>query len=163
MKLIRFVIISVFALVLLASAISMLFPSYVLVSRAITIERPKKEILPVVSDFQQWRSWVAGMNDSSVKVIDAKNAILGNTVVTTVSITDSLIISDWDAKGNKQVSKLRLIAADTAQQTIVQWQFEQKLKWYPWEKFGSMMSDKIIGSMMEKNLQQLKVVVEQQQ
>jgi hypothetical protein len=162
MKLVRFAIISVFVLVLIASAISMLFPSYVLVSRAITIERPKKEILPIVSDFKQWHLWVAGMSDSSVKVVDANNAILGNTVVTTIAVSDSLIIANWDAKGSKQVSKLRIIAVDTAKQTIVQWQFEQKIKWYPWEKFGSMMSDKIIGSMMEKNLQQLKVFIEQQ-
>jgi len=42
----------------------------------------------------------------------------------------------------------------------VQWQFEQKLKWYPWEKFASLMSDKIMGPMMEANLDELRKLVE---
>jgi hypothetical protein len=42
----------------------------------------------------------------------------------------------------------------------VQWQFEQKVKWYPWERLGSMMNDKILGTMMEKNLNNLKALVE---
>ncbi|MGL6068784.1 MAG: hypothetical protein ACRC0I_08490, partial [Sediminibacterium sp.] len=89
MKLIRFAIISVFVLVILASAISLLFPSYVLVSRAITVEKPKRVILPLVSDYRQWYLWVDGFSDSTVKIIDANKAMVGKTVVKTVSVTDS--------------------------------------------------------------------------
>ncbi len=161
MKLIRFAIISVFALVILASAISLLFPSYVLVSRAINIEKPKRLVQPLVSDYRQWPLWVDGFSDNTVKIIDANKAIVGKTVVKTISITDSLIIANWGEGKNLQVSKIRLIGSDTSNTTILQWQFEQKLQWYPWEKFGSMMNDKILGPMMEKNLQQLKILVEQ--
>lgn len=128
MKLIRFAIISVFVLVILASAISLLFPSYVLVSRAITVEKPKRVILPLVSDYRQWYLWVDGFSDSTVKIIDANKAMVGKTVVKTVSVTDSLIIANWGEGKNMQVSKIRLIGSDTSNMTILQWQFEQKLQ-----------------------------------
>ncbi|MBX9733943.1 MAG: hypothetical protein K2X37_07755 [Chitinophagaceae bacterium] len=161
MKLIRFALISVFVLVILASAISFLFPSYVLVSRAITIEQPRRVVLPLVSDYRQWHLWVEGFGDTTVKIIDAHTAIVGKTTVKTLRITDSLITANWGEGKNLQTSKIRLIGSDTSHTTILQWQFEQKLQWYPWEKFGSMMNDKILGPMMEKNLQQLKVFAEQ--
>ncbi|MFY0022369.1 hypothetical protein ABTQ05_20805, partial [Acinetobacter baumannii] len=87
----------------LASAISLLFPSYVLVSRAITVEKPKRVILPLVSDYRQWYLWVDGFSDSTVKIIDANKAMVGKTVVKTVSVTDSLIIANWGEGKNMQV------------------------------------------------------------
>jgi hypothetical protein len=55
---------------------------------------------------------------------------------------------------------MRLIGDSLQKVTVVQWQFEQKIKWYPWEKFGSMMNDKILGTMMEKNLGNLRKLIE---
>jgi hypothetical protein len=46
--------------------------------------------------------------------------------------------------------------------TVVQWQFVQEVNWYPWERFSSMMNDRIIGTLLEKNLNQLKKTVEEQ-
>ena len=44
--------------------------------------------------------------------------------------------------------------------TIFQWQFEQEVAWYPWERLSSLMNDKILGTLMEKNLARLQLLVE---
>lgn len=161
MKLLRFVFISVFFLAILATTFGLLFPSDVLVSRAVTIDRPLQTVLPYTNDLYAWKFWVEGMNDTSVKIYSSKQAQLGKTKVVMLVRTDSLLVTEWNSDNNYQESKMRLIPVSGSNQTIVQWQFEQKLSWYPWERFGSMMNDKIIGSMMEKNLQRLKQVAEQ--
>ena len=74
------------------------------------------------------------------------------------------MVCSWSsASSSTQISTIRLIKAPQRNLTIVQWQFVQKLKWYPWEKFGSFMNDKILGPMMEQNLQNLKRLSEHQE
>ncbi len=161
MKFIKLFIVSIVLLFLLITGISLLMPSNVLVSRAINVSAPIDSILPYLRNIRQWTNWVDGMNNPEVKVIDSVHADLAGTNVTITTITDSTIISIWQSKNEiLQTATLHVIEAPSQQLTIVQWQFEQKLHWYPWEKFGSMMNDKIIGASMEKNLLNLKVLVE---
>ena len=101
------------------------------------------------------------MNNTSVKISAPLKANLAGTAVDITDITDSTIISSWTgSSGSKQLSTMRVIGDSLQKVTVVQWQFEQKLKWYPWEKLGSMMNDKILGTMMEKNLNNLKQLLE---
>ena len=96
-----------------------------------------------------------------VKITSSSHADLAGTMVDITNVTDSTIVSSWiTKKGSFQTSTVRVIGAASQNITIVQWQFEQKLKWYPWERLGSMMNDKILGTMMEKNLNNLKSLVE---
>ena len=163
MKLIRFVIISIVSLFVLATIMGALLPSMVLVSRAINVNTSKNLVLTYVKDINQWKSWIQGMEDSTVRIFSSSNADLGGTLVHITGISDSTVISSWKGRsGNIQTSTIRLIGDTLQKVTVVQWQFEQKLKWYPWEKLGSIMNDKILGTMMEKNLNNLKSLVEQQ-
>jgi carbon monoxide dehydrogenase subunit G len=161
MKLIRLALISIVMLFVLASVMGMLLPANVLVSRAVNLNVPKDSIMPYIKDIEQWRAWIEGMQDPSVKIYSSTDADLGGTRVKITGISDTTVVSSWTGKGgNMQTSTLRLIAAPQQKLTIVQWQFEQKLKWYPWERFGSIMNDKILGTMMEKNLNNLKTLTE---
>ena len=161
MKLIRLALFSVLVLFAIASLIGMLLPAHVLVSRAVNITAPKDSILPYVKDIEQWKGWMDGMQQASVTITSPLHADLAGTIVDITSITDSTIVSSWKTKsGNVQISTVRVIGDPAQKITIVQWQFEQKLKWYPWERLGSMMNDKILGTMMEKNLANLKTLIE---
>ncbi len=42
---------------------------------------------------------------------------------------------------------------------IVQWQFEEKFKWYPWQRLSSMFNEKMLGPVMEESLDSLKAKV----
>ena len=162
MRLIKLGLISVVVLFLLATAIGLLFPSTVVVSRAIDIKSYKEPIFKYVSDLRNWKDWVDGMNNPTVKVIDSTQAILGNTTVKIVAITDSTVITEWTSEtAAKQIGTIRLIGDSSQKMTVVQWQFVQEVKWFPWERFSSMMNDRIIGTLLEKNLNQLKKIAEQ--
>lgn len=159
MRAIKLALISIVILFAVASLIGMILPSTVLVSRAVNIEAYKDSIRPFVSDMNQWAQWIDGMHDSSVHILSANEAYLAGNHVRITGVTDSTVQSSWVGKnGNEQTSLIRLIGDPGRKITVVQWQFVQRLKWYPWEKLGSMMNDKILGTMMERNLNNLRAL-----
>jgi hypothetical protein len=160
--LIKLGLISLIVLGIIVTLIGLLFPSTVLVSRAVDIKAPIDSIKYRVGKMEQWALWIGGMNDSSVKINADTDAQLGNTHVQISQITDSTVVSTWTSlNGEQQLSTIRIIGNNTQDYAVVQWQFVQKIGWYPWDRFGSMMNDKIMGTMMEENLQSLKKSLEE--
>ena len=161
MKGIKLMAISLVILFLLITILAALMPSTVLVSRAVNIVSSKDSLSYYLNDIQQWKAWIEGMDKPEVKIYSSTKADLAGTIVNLTNISDTTIISTWQTKdGRIQIATIRLIDAPLQKLTIVQWQFVQHLKWYPWEKFGSIMNDKILGTMMEKNLNSLKLLLE---
>jgi len=142
---------------------SILMPSMVLVSRAVDISAPVDSIKYRVSDLNQWTNWMNGMQSKTVSIKSAKEAQLGSSTVTINTITDTTVVTGWTSSTKSfQLSTIRFITRSNSTITTVQWQFEQHLNWYPWEKLGSFMNDKILGPMMEQNLLNLKHLAENQ-
>lgn len=163
MRLIKLGLISLLVLMIMATSIGFLFPSIVVVSRAVDIKAYKSPVYELVKDLNKWNLWVDGMNNPSVKIYNSTSAKLGKTLVSVIAITDSTVVTNWVSdQSPMQESTIRFITDSSQKITVVQWQFVQQVKWYPWEKFGSMMNDKIIGTMIEKNLQNLKLLAEQE-
>ncbi len=163
MRFLKLILISIVALFVLMLFFSILMPSTVLVSRAIDINAPLDSIRYRVSDLNQWVYWIKGMRSNTVNIESAKKAQLGNSIVTVLEVTDSTIIMNWETNSSAlQKSTMHLISHPGTTVSTVQWQFEQHLKWYPWEKLGSFMNDKILGPMMEQNLLNLKHWAENQ-
>jgi len=161
MRLIRFGLISAVVLFAVVTFISLLFPTTVIVSRAVNVYVPKDSIVPLVKDFNGWKKWINGMEKESVKILSATEANLAGTTVV-IDTTGSVysIHSSWQNKNKKMTSAINVLNDSASKITIVQWEFEQHIKWYPWEKFASMMNDKILGTMMESNLARLKSIAE---
>ena len=102
-----------------------------------------------------------GLESANIINTDSMHASIAGTKIVITQITDTTVISSWtNQSGNIQISTIRFIEDTVHKRTIAQWQFEQDLTWYPWEKLGSIMNDKILGPMMEKNLNNLKLAVE---
>src|SRR6478736_162785 len=134
MKLIRLALFSVLSLFAIASLIGMLLPAHVLVSRAVNITAPKDSILPYIKDIEQWKGWMDGMQQASVNIESSAHADFNGTNIAITDISDSSVVSTWvTKKGSPQTSTVNMIGDSLQKATIVQWQFEQKLKWYPWE------------------------------
>lgn len=160
MRLIRFALISAVILFALATAIGLLLPSHVIVSRAVDIAAAPEKVRTFTHGIDRWKTWVAGMGDTSVHVYNAADAQIGNNRVTMQLQNDSTYVTLWTGRsGAPQTSTMRIIPLGST--TTVQWQFEQHIGWMPWERLGSMMNDKILGVMMEQNLNTLKSVTEQ--
>jgi len=39
---------------------------------------------------------------------------------------------------------------------VIHWSFEQHVKWYPWEKFQTLLNEKVLGYKMESELANLR-------
>jgi hypothetical protein len=163
MRFIKLILISIVALFCLMLFFSLLMPSTVLVSRAIDINAPVDSIRYRVSDLHQWKHWVKGMESPTVTIASDIEAQLGSSKVSIRSVTDTTVMMDWESHSSAmQKSMIRFISHPNSKVSTIQWQFVQELHWYPWEKLGSIMNDKILGPMMEQNLLSLKQLVEQQ-
>jgi hypothetical protein len=75
--------------------------------------------------------------------------------VNLVSSSPDSVRTNWMAGKRNFESGFNLLAYDN-NTTAVQWYFDIDIKWYPWEKFGSIILDKQMGPSMEKSLNNLK-------
>jgi carbon monoxide dehydrogenase subunit G len=165
MRLLKLAAFSIVILFLVVTAISLLFPSKARVSRATDIQAPKEKVYALVNNISNWRRWLQG--GQQVQAIsqqtEGKGAIAeieGSRVLILRNNADT-IVTEWiGANGGKQTGVFVFISQQNV--TTVNWYFEQQLKWFPWEKFGSMFNDKILGKALEDNLDGLKKVAEQE-
>ncbi len=161
MRFLKLIGFSVVILFIIVSLLGLLFPSKVIVSRAIDITANKDSIVQYVNNVHQWKLWIDGVNDTTSKYLGGNKIQLGNTIATITAASLTQVKSEWVMKNQEvQNSELNIFSDSAKPNVVVQWQFTQYIKWYPWERFSSMMSDKIIGTMLEKNLNNLKQLVE---
>jgi hypothetical protein len=154
MKLIRFAIISMLVIGILITAIASLFPSVVITSRAVEFNATKSQIQHCVKDLSAWKGWMSDWKDQSVMVQDSL-AQVGTQTIKMLSSTDSSVLLQWVATGQApyqvQIEWLPLKEGTY----VIHWSFEQHVKWYPWEKFQTLLNEKVLGAKMEEELQNL--------
>jgi hypothetical protein len=154
MKLIRFALISVLVISILITAIASLFPSMVITSRAVEVNATKSQIQHCVKDLSAWKGWMSDWKDQSVMVQDSI-AQVGTQTIQMLSSTDSTVLLNWVATGQApyqvQIEWLPLKEGTY----VIHWSFEQHVNWYPWEKFQTLLNEKVLGAKMEEELQNL--------
>ncbi|RTL52079.1 MAG: hypothetical protein EKK39_07630 [Sphingobacteriales bacterium] len=161
MRFVKQAFFSILFLAILVQVIALLFPARIIVSRAITIHAPADSLRPYLQNMYGWQKWISGMQDTSVHVLSQTEAEIGNRTVLIEKVVPDSVVSVWrSAKNHLLISTMQIIPTSNGASAVVQWQYEQFLKWYPWERFGSLMSDKIIGGMLEQNLNRLQILVE---
>lgn len=142
-------------------ALSLLFPSRVRISRAINIGAPKELVSSYVRDLRQWPTWNEMINQQELTTRKSTDSIFSSDqmIVRLVFASPDTIITSWTRRRNETInSGINLMTGGDS--TIVQWYFDFKLKWYPWEKFGSIIFDKQLGPSMEASLGNLKKFME---
>lgn len=145
-----------------------MLPSQTNISRAIDINAPADTVYDYVNNIAKWNTWYAdydSFNTSWSSKTVGKGAAL-NINKTTVTLQQALpgkIKAVWQTgKSNQVEGEFNFIAKDSGSSMTLQWNFIQKVKWYPWEKFASIVSHKTIGPFMEKSLENLKKEAEKQ-
>ena len=151
MRVVKLGIISVVVFFVLFTIGGLLLPSHNIVSRAVNIKAKPISIMPLVQNKAKWYLWMEGMDSATLNK---------RQQIQITSVSDSLIVANWNTAEVNYTTKFRLIYNAGQAVTIVQWQFEQEVAWYPWDRISSLMNDKILGTLMEKNLARLQLVVE---
>jgi hypothetical protein len=157
MKLLKLAIISFIGLFTVITVISLLMPSQVRISRAVDISAPKEKILTHIYYMPAWKEWNKFIDSLPSKALT--NNFLKNDQLTIAILqrSDSMITANWQQKsGTSFNSGYILIPQPGGSLYTMQWYFDFKLRWYPWEKFQSIVYDQQLGPVMEQSLQQLK-------
>jgi hypothetical protein len=148
MRIIKLGIISVIVFSLLITGISLLFPSHVRISKAIDISTQTNLVMSQLKDTINWKNWYPGADSAEVLPV-------------IISVTDTTVLaSSTIVKGRKGISGWNVFQAAIPNTVTVQWYMDFHLRWYPWEKFGSLLLEKRYGPMMERGLQRLKAELE---
>jgi hypothetical protein len=130
----------------------------------VLIAAPADSIFRKVRDLEEWKFWLLNRDTLQmiVSVKDGKQLLkMGNTTVSIINIDSSIIHTDWRVNdGAPMTGFLSLVKDNNTTATTLQWDFEQQVGWYPWEKFGSVVSDKVLGPFMEQSLENLRNKVE---
>jgi hypothetical protein len=141
---------------------SLLIPSTVRISRAINIGNSKEEVQEKISDLRYWKQWNEMVNaqgltnlvytDSSFSSEEIKVNRVFNRLSDTIQTT-------WKNKDRTTYGNFYILQI-TADTTVVQWYFDIPARFYPWEKFGSLILEDRLGPPMENSLVKLKKLVE---
>ncbi|HEX8356341.1 MAG TPA: SRPBCC family protein [Segetibacter sp.] len=167
MRFLKLGIISFIVFGLLITGISLLLPSSVIISRAIDISASPAIVYTHINNLSKWKNWYAGYDSSNASVTATaagKGASLttGSTVITIENTSPSQINTVWKTgKSSILPSQFNFIVQRNSSHFTLQWQFIQKVKWYPWEKFASIVSDKAMGPILEESLENLKNLAEE--
>lgn len=166
MRIVRFAIISFFILFIVVTCIGLLFPATVRVSRATDIHAPADSVFLYMSDMKYWKFWMNGADTGTISFLSQKTsgpgtvARFGNYEVSEISVSKDSIVTEWKGeKGATQTAVFNIIPRD-ANSVTVNWYYTSVANWYPWERFSSMMNDKIMGPPMESSLSELKKKLE---
>jgi Polyketide cyclase / dehydrase and lipid transport len=168
MRFVKLILISGMIFFLVLSAISLLFPSHLRVSRAINIAASRDNIYATVSDLRTWDSWnefirstpLTGKSFSSPS--RGKGAALRSDqlVVTELASSPDGVFFGWDQRGGKYFEGgYNLLQLSPDSLTVQAW-FDFHFRWYPWEKLGILVYDKKMGPVMEESLAGLKRFME---
>lgn len=147
MRFIKLGLLSAIVLFIVLLALSLLIPFHIRISRAININASQNKIYRELSDVSTWKKWNELLENNEIKV----------RVIS--SSRDSVLVS-WKKSNNEEIPGGFNIIEWVRDTTVVQWYFDFHLKWYPWEKFRSIIYDKQLGPPMEKSLDNLKNLVE---
>ena len=165
MGVIKLGIISLIVFALLITGISLFFPSHVRISKATDIQTSKGALLKQLTDLSNWKNWYPGADTMQLSVVDGSvKGLLVDTakgMIRLTNINDSVVTAMTSGPKVRELTSGWNIYEGNRPNTItIQWYMDFHLRWYPWEKFSSLLLEKRYGPMMEKGLDKLKKLLE---
>ena len=147
MKYIKFLVLNIIVFGVLFTLISLLFPSVIQTSKTINIGGGENKILNKLSDVTSWKKWnMFSQTDSSTN--------------TTVVADSTTVVTKWEYNRGRKLHCEIAIYRSTTDSIPVSFTITEKLKWYPWEKFRALVSDKAMSNAVELSLDNLKKQIE---
>lgn len=165
-KIIRLILISAVIFFLLLTAISLFFPSHVRLSRATNLAPGTGSVLQQVADLNAWKKWHPFFENKEFKDTSSLNrkvvkATTDSIQLTVVLATDSLVTVKMQRGSRIVSSSWRIINYTTSDSLTLQNYMDFDFKWYPWEKFSSLLLEPSFGPVMEKGLTKLKTLADE--
>ncbi len=164
MRIIKLGIISIIVFALLFTGISLLFPSHVRISKAIDITTDKDSLMIQIADATKWKNWYPGADTLPLLFIEGKvSGIITDSMQGLIikEVNDSAVLAmNVGFHLKRGESGWNIFPGHIPNSFTVQWYMDFHLRWYPWEKFSSLLLEKRYGPMMEQGLDRLKALLE---
>lgn len=169
MRLIKLAIISFVFLFLLITAFSLFIPSRVRVFKMINIKADKDSVMAQINDASKWKNWYPGMDSTKLfyengvvkgVVLSNKDSVHASFLHITSEKPDEIIAELEGGKLKQVFSTWQTSQYLTGDSTTLQWYMDFHLRWYPWEKFSSLVFDGTYGRRMERGLLNIKRLLE---
>jgi len=155
MRFIKLAFISFVFLFLLITIISLFIPSHIRISKAININAEKDNLFALIADTGQWHRWHPAYQQTNTIAIQNK------ITITPLTVNDSLIAMQFNQPGKKSIkSSWQVYKHEESDSLTLQWYMDFNLKWYPWQKFSSLLYEEKYGTMMQNGLSNLKEITE---
>lgn len=156
LRLIKLALISFVILFSMATLFSLLIPSNIRISKALNIGADKDSVMALVKNRERWAEWHPAFipGDTSRKKFAAIDIAMK-------SQNDSSVVMELK-QGNKPVvvNGWNVYEYENSDSITLQWYMDFKLKWYPWQKMGSLFYESTYGNMMQQGLDNIKKEVE---
>ena len=147
MKIIKLALISFVLIFGLLTAISLLIPSRVRISKAIDLQAPKDSVRTLITDTTRWKTWHPAYQGGRQQ----------QATITFTTISDLLITATLSSPGkNSLLNGWQFYNHEGRESYTLQWYIDFKLRWYPWEKFGSLFYEATYGKPIEQGLSNIK-------
>ena len=167
MRIIKLAILSLLFLFLLVTIISLFIPSHIRISKATDVNNTKQVVMSFIKDPLKWKEWYPGTDSLDILYAEGKpGGVLmdstGMEGLCIVEINDSIVIAKNAGRRLKRDLETgwKIFAGSSENNVTLQWYMDFKLKWYPWEKFRSLLFENIYGAQMEQGLANLKELSE---
>jgi hypothetical protein len=169
MRLIKFAFLGLAVLFVVLTALSLLLPSDIRVSRVVNVPVSRRqEVYEAVRDLGAWKNWNDFVYQSSMTNIrysppsDGAGAVLRSDQlrIEEKQADTAGVILNWDMTGGKQFAGGFQFLSLNPDSVTVQWWFEFHFRWYPWERLGIFVYDRKLGPVMEESLGALQRFVE---
>jgi hypothetical protein len=121
----------------------------------------RDSIFNQVGNIHHWRNWYPGFDSINRSLRDTGDGKTfssadGKMTIRIEHVTDSTVIAKFSTGDKKPVIQTWQRIVHPLNDTVtIHWSMDFKLRWFPWEKFSSLMFEKRYGPLMETGLANL--------
>jgi hypothetical protein len=146
MRIIKLAFISFILLFGVITAISLFIPSDIRISKAINMNTSLDSVWSKVDNPGKWSEWNTLSQKKAIRWIALNK---DEHIAEIITANRSSLVSGWKCIQHSGIDSI-----------TVQWYLDFHLKWWPWEKFRSLLFEKTYGAQMEAGLSNLKTLLE---
>ena len=160
MKYLKLAFISFLFLFIVVTGISLFIPSRIRISKAVNLAAANNSVMSLISDPAAWKSWYPGLD--SAEQLSGTGGVIGYRIgqratLLLTSKTSSEVNAEFSGGQMKPVLNVWKTTVHPGVDSLtLQWYMDFRLRWYPWEKFASLLLEKTYGPRMENGLATLK-------
>src|SRR5690606_16568292 len=129
--------------------------------RMVSIAPGSDSVLNKVRDLAQWHSWYPGLEQVQLQNMGRQEGRVVSATAEGIRLqikesTDSAVVVIMQRNDRPVISGWQLNTDYRNDSLALQGYMDFHLKWYPWEKFSSLMLDKSYGDRIVEGLNNLK-------